>query len=167
MLGGRQGKEAEYYLAQQKQAFAGYDFAKMGPAFDYDAMIKALANQVREQQAMEGRLQQVTADVLAELGGAPGLGEADVLAVLEPARAQGQQGAQNFAEGWKGEDLGQTFTASFDAQLDAQEQRWVGFGGLIVEWMGDGMKEGLHGEFVSALVDVLVPKVKEALDGVN
>ena len=170
MLGGRRGEEAEFYVGQMREAFAGYDIEtlKQQPGFDYNQMIQSLVDQIKAQQAAEAGLDQITADVLTALGGAGAIGEAEVKAMLgQPLMLQGEKGAEDFAEGWKGEDLGQIFTSSFDAQLTAQEQRWVGFGGLIIEWMGDGMKDGLHGEFVAALVDVLVPKVKEELDGVN
>ena len=79
--------------------------------------------------------------------------------------AMGQEQQQALASGLKAEGLAVSFTDEFEDEFAEQQERWVTMGIMSVEWMAEGIDRGATPEVTHRLINLLVPRVAEALTG--
>lgn len=78
----------------------------------------------------------------------------------------GAERAQNLETGLTQADIGTALADSFNAQIKAEASRWIVFGETMGDWLVEGLENtAVGGEFIDAVVALVLPRVQEALAG--
>jgi len=157
LLGGRGGKEAEAFAAEQEEAF----YAGLRPdLIDWAAFDAAYAHLLEVKRGREALVQAA----MARVGGKGGKG--DVMAALGikgGADAAGLDLAAGFATGLATANLAKPMTEAFQKQLAGEEKNWIGMGRLSMNWFVGGLKEGTTKQVQQDIARALFPAFYELL----
>lgn len=158
-----QGEDAiKAWAAAEEEAF----YAGQRPdQMNWDAFIANARAEVEKQLSRENLVNEAMARLAA--AGIGGLSRADVakqFGVADTATV-GTDMAQQTVTGMTTVDAGKQFTEAFNTQFRAQEARWMEFGSLSVTWFGVGVQNGVASGAADTLVNALVPRIQEKLQG--
>ena len=73
--------------------------------------------------------------------------------------------AEQMSKGLTAAGLGIKFTEEFEKEFTEQQQRWIEMGSMSVQWMATGIEQGTTPQVTMLLVNLLAPRLQEALMG--
>lgn len=126
------------WAAETEEAFYA---GQMPDQVNWDAVMADVEKQMRYQAGREALVQEAMQRARAA-GLAASAGQVrEALGVQDPGAA-GLDTAQSFTAGLTKADQAAQLTASFEEDLQAQQERWVAMGVLAVGWWSTGVKKG-------------------------
>jgi len=87
------------------------------------------------------------------------------LGELAPIEGMGLDAGQKFLSGWETTDIGREATDIFREQMEKQADRWIDAGVLAASWFAKGVESAVSTGLVGLLLEILVPRLEEALLG--
>jgi hypothetical protein len=134
-----QGSDAvKVWVAEQERLFYS---GQMTGQINWDAVLADIQRQVQEKAAREALVNEAVQRAAAAGLGVSRSEVAQALGVQDPGAA-GLETAQSFAAGLTKADQAATLTASFEQDLQGQQEKWVALGALAVGWWATGVKKG-------------------------
>ena len=159
----QQGEDAiRAWAAAEEQAFYS---GQRPEEVNWESFIANARAEVERQLAKENLVNEAM-QRLADAG-IGGVSRADVarqFGVVDTS-AVASDTASQVVQGIKAVDTGKEFTDAFAEQFRAQETRWVEFGSLSVTWFGVGIKNGVAAGAGDVLIDAILPRIQEKLQG--
>jgi hypothetical protein len=154
------GMGADQIAEQERLFYSG----QMMDQVNWEAVVSDVQRKVQEQAGREALVQEAMRQVQMAGIGASQSQVAGALGITDFA-AMGQEQQQALSAGFKADGLAVTFTDQFETELGEQQERWVTMGKMSVEWMAEGIDRGATPEVTHRLINLLVPRVAEALTG--
>jgi hypothetical protein len=158
-----QGEDAiKAWAAAEEEAF----YAGQRPdQMNWDAFIENARAEVEKQLSRENMVNEAMQRLAdAGIGGMSRVDVAKQFGVADTATV-GTDTATQVVQGMTTVDAGKQFTEAFNTQFRAQETRWVEFGTLSVSWFGVGVSNGVASGAADTLINALVPRIQEKLQG--
>jgi len=166
-LEGREGPAAELYLLEQERYFERGLWSRLGPHFDRQAAINAIVQGVLEDIQAQREREAIIQEIMLH----PALQEISPAAIeralgeLAPIEGMGLDAGQKFLSGWETTDIGREATDIFREQMEKQADRWIDAGVLAASWFAKGVESAVSTGLVGLLLEILVPRLEEALLG--
>lgn len=147
-------------IAEQERLFYS---GQMLDQVNWGAVVSDVERRMQEEAGKEAMIQEAMRQVAAAGIGASQSQVAAAMGITGYAAGTGE--AEKLSRGLTAAGLGIQFTEEFEDEFNAQQERWVDMGALAVQWMATGIEHGTTPQVTMLLVNLLAPKLEEALMG--
>jgi hypothetical protein len=129
---------------------------------NWEAVVANVQRALEEEAGREALLQEAMRQV--QMAGITA-SEAQLAAAMGMTdyQALGEEQGQMIANGLSAIGLAEKFTAEYEDEWGVQQERWRSMGKMSVQWLAEGIEAGSTPDVTHRLINVLVPRVAEAL----
>lgn len=153
------GLGADQIAEQERLFYSG----QMLDQVNWSAVVSDVERKVQEEAGREAMIQEAMRQVAAAGIGASQSQVAAAMGITGYTAGTGE--AEQIGKGLSATGLGVQFTEQFEKEFNQQQQRWVDMGILSVQWMATGIERGTTPGVTQLLVNLLAPRLAEALGG--
>jgi hypothetical protein len=152
------GLDAAQIAEQERLFYSG----QMMDQVNWGAIVSDVQRKVQEEAGKEAMIQEAMRQVQAAGITASEAQLASAMGITD-YQGMGRDEGASIAKGISAMGLGVKFTDEFTVEFDAQQDKWTRLGKKSVEWMAVGMEQGATPQVTELLVNMLVPRLYDAL----
>jgi hypothetical protein len=152
------GMDAAQIAEQERLFYSG----QMMDQVNWGAIVSDVQRKVQEEAGKEAMIQEAMRQVQAAGITASEAQLASAMGITD-YQGMGRDEGAAIAKGISALGLGVKFTDEFTVEFDRQQDKWTRLGKKSVEWMAVGMEQGATPQVTELLVNLLVPRLYDAL----